>query len=77
MKLIDHSCCFSFDDLYFAAHARPMTDAERDALRQSDQSRRNQIARQWTAMTGGTFTCQDRHGTDGVLYTAFWRHETP
>ncbi len=76
MKLIDRSCCFSFDDLFLAAHHRPMTDAERQALRDRDQPARNRLVRQWVAETAGDFACEDRRGTDGVLYTAFWQIET-
>ena len=75
MKLIDRSCCYSFDDLFLAAMARPMTDGERADLRAADQPRKNRLARQWVTLTGGSFECEDRTGTDGVLYTAFWARE--
>jgi hypothetical protein len=76
MRLIDRSCCYSFDDLFLAAMARPMSAAEREDLRHADQPRKNRLARQWVSQTGGAFECEDRTGTDGILYTAFWVRES-
>ena len=69
---IDPACHYSFDDLFAAAHARPMTGDERDAFRKLDQPAINAWVRRAVAATRGAFACEDRTGTNGVVHTAFW-----
>jgi len=75
-RFADKSCCFSFDDLHKAAFGRLMAVEEADSLRRQTQDEKNATVREWTARTNGAFRCEDRLGTDGVTYTAFWRAET-
>lgn len=70
--LVDRSCCYSFDDLFVAVNGRVMSEVERRALYDLPQQQRNEWVRQMAARTMGRFACQDRQGTDGVTYTAFW-----
>lgn len=73
--LIDRSCCFSFDDLFEAVHRRVMSEMERRELYALPQDQRNRWVRDMVARTGGGFACEDRRGSDGVIYTAFWQVE--
>jgi len=73
--LVDRSCCFSFDDLFEAVHGRGMTDGERRALFAMTQPSRNDWVKQMALRTGERFMCEDRRGSDGVVYTAFWAIE--
>lgn len=73
MFYMAESCAFSFDDLYQAANGRPMTKAEKEALYVFPQSKRNIIVGKWAESAGWQF--QDRVGTDGVMYRAFWEEK--
>jgi hypothetical protein len=72
IDMIGKSCCYSFDDLFRAAHQRDMSEAERSAFAALDQPGKNLAVKQMVTKTGGRFTCEDRTGTDGLTYTAFW-----
>lgn len=69
---VDRSCRYSFDDLFVAAFGEAMSDARRRELYALSQDRRNVTVREWVGRTAGRFACEDRRGTDGVIYTAFW-----
>lgn len=73
--LTDRSCCFSFDDLFEAVHGRVMTAVERRGLYALPQPERNDWVKRMVEATAGRFTCDDRRGSDGVMYTAFWAEE--
>lgn len=66
------SCCYSFDDLHRAAVGRPMNDEERTRLYGLPQAARNEWVRRRVEQSRGAFACEERRGTDGVTYTAFW-----
>lgn len=63
--------CMSFRDLFTLAHDRPWTPAEERAFLGLDQPARNHAVKQWAARAPGIRT-EDRLGTDGLIYTAFW-----
>ena len=65
-------CGYNFDDLFRAATGREMTSSERTSLDAASQDRRNQFVKRWVAETRGAFCCEDRRGSDGHTYTAFW-----
>jgi hypothetical protein len=69
---LDNECAYSFDDLFRAAKGRLMSEEERNSLEAAPQDDRNRRVREWAAETGGEFVCEDRSGTDGRIYTAFW-----
>ena len=71
-SLKDKSCQYSFDDLHRAANAKPMSAAEKAALYALPQTQRNLWVRQQVARSAGRYSCEDRRGADGILYTAFW-----
>ena len=72
-RMIDRSCCFSFDDLFQAVHGRAMSPRERGELYGLPQHQRNRWVRQMVDQTRGSFACEDRQGSDGLTYTAFWQ----
>jgi len=65
--------CPGFAELFRAAHRRDMEEAEQAALEALDQSGRNDWVRAQVAATRRAMWCEDRRGTDGVVYTAFGR----
>lgn len=67
-----NSCMYSFDDLHEQATGRVMTSRERASLYALPQNDRNQWVRQMVQRTDGRYACEDRRGSDGVIYTAFW-----
>lgn len=71
-SLVDKSCCFSFGDLYIAAFNSDMPEIVRLSLRSMNQDEKNATVRDWVRRTNGKFVCQDRRGTDNIIYTAFW-----
>lgn len=74
---MSENCCFSFHDLFFAAHGRSWTDDERESFSVLSQEERNAEVRRLVAATDGRWVCEDRHWHDGVTYTAFWKTGTP
>ncbi len=77
-KLPDKSCCFSFEDLYEAAFQKKMTDSIQTSLKNITQEEKNEIVKDWVKRTEQKgddlrFLCEDRLGTDGIIYTAFWQ----
>lgn len=69
---MDSECAYGFEDLFRAAKQREMTDPERVALAAASQDERNRLVKKWVFETRGEFCCEDRRGTDGHIYTAFW-----
>lgn len=67
------NCCYSFLDLFRAAHGRAWSEREREHFNQLPQEGKNQAVREMVACTGGEWACEDRCWSDGKVYTAFWR----
>ena len=66
-----HECEMGFSDLFRLARKRAWTSDEEDAFRALDQDARNTAVRQ-LAQEAGCVRTEDRRGTDGLIYTAFW-----
>lgn len=69
--MIEASCRFSFDDLYYARFGRAMKTQEKTELYTQPQEKRNNIVRRWAREAG--WLTENRVGSDGVMYTAFWK----
>lgn len=67
---MEYSCQFSFDDLFQARFRRKMNESEKSELYALDQADRNKRVGEWAKKVG--WYTEDRIGTDGVEYTAFW-----
>lgn len=65
--------CMGFSDLFQAAYGRPFTATESAQFAALDQASRNEAVKQMAGQASGVYT-EDRIGTDGVTYTAFWRN---
>lgn len=68
---METSCQFSFDDLFQAAFGRVITEKERRELYGLSQTDRNQRVGEWAKKAG--WQTEDRVGTDGIEYRAFWQ----
>lgn len=66
-----HECEMGFSDLFRLARKRAWTSDEENAFQALDQDARNTAVRQLAQEAGGVRT-EDRRGTDGLIYTAFW-----
>jgi len=64
-------CAFSFEDLFRAAYGRGWSENEKAQVYGMTQADRNEWVSQTAAKTD--FKTEDRVGTDGVVYRAFWR----
>jgi hypothetical protein len=64
-------CAYSFADLFRFAKKREWTEEERAHFAALDQPARNEAVKVLAAEAGNEVT-QDKLGTDGVVYTAFW-----
>ncbi len=65
-------CQYSYADLFEAVRGRTWTDAERGAFEALTQPQRNAWVKDLAGASGGTVGTEDRVGTDGQTYTAFW-----
>lgn len=65
-------CKIGFADLFRLAHGRDWTVDEQQEFAALDQLQTNAWVRAMAAEAGGIVT-EDRVGTDGVTYTAFWQ----
>jgi hypothetical protein len=65
-------CSMGFADLFRLAKGREWTEEEVREFQALDQAGKNRMVKQLAAEAGGVRTA-DRVGTDGVVYTAFWR----
>jgi hypothetical protein len=70
-QAMGRECELSFSDLFRMARDRPWTSAEEARFKALDQPARNADVRELAREAGGTHT-EDRVGTDGTIYTAFW-----
>jgi len=64
------NCAYSFDDLHQVVFGCTMTEAEKTALYDLPQTDRNAQVGEWARKIG--WQTEDRLGSDGVIYTAFW-----
>lgn len=67
-------CCMSFRDLFKLAKGREWTEAETKHFKSIDQPERNRLVKVLAAEAGCVQT-EDRTGTDGQVYTAFWLNQ--
>ena len=74
---MSENCCYSFHDLFFAAHGRSWTEAERLEFSTLSQEDRNAEVRRLVAATSDSWICEDRRWHDGITYTAFWKAAIP
>lgn len=65
-------CELGFADLFRMARGREWTPEEERRYRALSQPERNAAVRELAAEAGDIHTA-DRVGTDGVVYTAFWK----
>jgi hypothetical protein len=61
-----------FRELFWLAKGREWTLDEVQAFQSLDQDGKNQMVKQLAAEAGGIRT-EDQVGTDGVVYTTFWK----
>ncbi|MGB5674832.1 MAG: hypothetical protein WBO43_09820 [Gemmatimonadota bacterium] len=66
-----HECEMGFSDLFRLARKRAWTSDEEDTFKALEQDARNEAVRQ-LAQESGCVRTENRRGTDGVIYTAFW-----
>ncbi len=71
MSLPGKECAYSFADLFMLARKRTWTEEERAYFAALDQTDRNHVVRQLAAEAGNVVT-EDKIGSDGTVYTAFW-----
>lgn len=64
-------CCLSFRDLFLLAKKRPWTADEERYFQTIDQPTRNKLVKE-LALEARCIKTEDRRGTDGQIYTAFW-----
>jgi hypothetical protein len=67
-------CRIGFAELFRLARKREWTPEEERRFQALDQEARNEMVRQLGREAGGVRT-EDRRGTDGKVYTAFWVEE--
>jgi hypothetical protein len=74
---MSRECNYSFADLFHIVRGRPWNDAERAAFEALDRKARNEWVRELAAESNGRIVTEDRRGSDGLIYTAFWlAHQT-
>jgi hypothetical protein len=61
-----------FRELFELAHGRSWTRAEEQQFSELNQEAKNACVKQLASRAAGVVT-EDRIGTDGQVYTAFWR----
>ena len=69
-------CSLGFADLFRLAKKRDWSPEEERAFQALDQDGRNAAVVELAREAGGIRT-EERVGTDGVTYTAFWREDLP
>ena len=73
---MEQGCTIGFADLFRLAKKRGWTAEEERAFRAMTQPQRNSEVKELAREAGGIRT-EDRIGTDGLVYTAFWLEESP
>jgi hypothetical protein len=69
--MLGPECYFSFEDLFVAAEGRTWTPEEQTTFKYLTQDQKNE----WVsalAAKAPQFKTQNRVGSDGVVYRAFW-----
>ena len=64
-------CQVGFAELFRLARKREWTPEEQQRFEAMDQDKRNEMVRQ-LSREAGCIRTEDRRGTDGKTYTAFW-----
>ena len=64
-------CQIGFAELFLLARKRKWTTAEQQRFEAMEQDERNEAVRQ-LGREAGCIRTEDRRGTDGKIYTAFW-----
>ena len=67
---MSQGCAYSFNDLFKAVFNRDMTPEEKADLYAQTQEARNAIVKGWAGQS--RWRVEDRIGSDGIIYTAFW-----
>ena len=65
-------CSMGFAELFQLAKGREWTEEEVQGFQALDQQGKNRVVKQLAAEAGCIRT-EDQVGTDGVVYTAFWK----
>lgn len=65
-------CDLGFADLFRAVHGRTWTAQEKQSFETLSQPARNAWVKRLARSAGGTIATEDRLGSDGKVYTAFW-----
>ncbi len=65
-------CQYSYADLFEAVRGRTWNESERLQFESLTQPQRNAWVKDLAGASGGTVGTEDRVGTDGQTYTAFW-----
>jgi len=65
-------CSMGFRELFILAKGREWTQDEVTAFQSLDQQGKNRMVKQLAAEAGCIQT-EDQVGTDGLVYTAFWK----
>ncbi len=66
------ACSLGFAELFVLAKGRVWTTEEKAKFEALDQNDRNERVSEWAREAGGIAT-EDRVGTDGRVYRAFWK----
>ena len=64
-------CLFSFNDLFVASEGRMWTPEEEASFKSLSQDQRNEWVSKLAAKAP-QFVTQDKVGTNGIVYRAFW-----
>ncbi len=65
-------CQYSYADLFEAIHGRTWNESERLQFESLTQPQRNAWVKEMARAADGAVSTEDRMGTDGQVYTAFW-----
>ncbi len=69
MQLPSSECAYSFSDLFFAAHERLMSEAEKASFAALTQEERNKAVQELAGLAG--WKTREVLGTDSQKYLAF------
>jgi hypothetical protein len=72
--VVPERCSMGFAELFQLAKGREWTEEEVQGFQALDQQGKNRVVKQLAAEAGCIRT-EDQVGTDGVVYTAFWKVE--
>ena len=72
--VVQERCSMGFAELFQLAKGREWTEEEVQGFQALDQQGKNRVVKQLAAEAGCIRT-EDQVGTDGVVYTAFWKEE--